>query len=73
MIKISIKTFGVNFDNSKSDKKGECIIKEIHIWKSVRLCLRGTNIIDNQTLSSKLWHMGQILAIPKKDKQFPLK
>ena len=73
MIKISIKIFGVNFDNSKLGKIGEGIIKEIQICKSVRLCLRGKNIIDNQTLLSKLWHMGQILAIPKKNKQFPLK
>ena len=75
MIKISIKILGFNFnnsilDNSKSDKKSEGIAREIHIWNRVRFRLRGKNVIDNQTLSSKLWYMNQ--NIPKKNIQFPL-
>ena len=75
MIKISIKILGFNFsnsilDNSKSDKKIESIAKEIHIWNRVRFSLRGKNVINNQTLLSKLWYIDQ--NIPKKNIQFPL-
>ena len=75
MIKISIKILGFNFsnsilDNSKSDKKIESIAKEIHIWNRVRFSLRGKNVINNQTLLSKLWYIDP--NIPKKNIQFPL-
>ena len=38
--------------------------KKLHIWKRVRLSLRGKNIIINQILS-KLWYIVQIYTIPK--------
>ena len=39
-----------------------------HIWKRVRLSLRGQNIIRNQIFVSKLWYIGQIYIIPKYQK-----
>ena len=53
------RSVGVNFgnsilDNSNWDKISEGIIKKIQIWNRVRLSLRGTKIIVNQILFSKL-------------------
>ena len=39
--------------------------KKIHIWKRVKLSLRGKKIIVNQILFSKLWYIGQLYTIPK--------
>ena len=40
--------------------------KKIHIWKKVKLSLRGKKILINQILFSKLWYMGQIYTISKR-------
>ena len=74
MIKTFIKILEFNFcnsiiNNSKQNKISEGIAKEIHIWNRMRLSLRGKSIIDNKTLSSKLWHIGQFCAIPKYTKK----
>ena len=60
----SIKVLGINFDNfvsnnSNWDKISVNIAKRIHIWKRVRLSLRGKKLIINQILLSKLWYIGQ--------------
>ena len=66
----SIKILGITFDNavpvnSNWDKISANIAKRIHIWKRVRLSLRGRKIIIKQILLSKLWYIGQIYTIPK--------
>ena len=74
MTLISIIILAVNLgdsilDNSKWGKISEDIAKIIHSWNRVRLCLRGKKKVVNQTLSYKLWLIGQICSIPKYTKK----
>ena len=69
MVKIVHQSTYVNFvnsslDNSSYDEISESLTKELHIWNTVRLSLRGKKIIINQRLS-KLWYKVQIYTIPR--------
>ena len=67
----SIRLLGIKFVNpgevefenwSKCEEK---LLKNLHLWKNLRLSLKGKRLVINQLLYSQLWYLSQVMPVPQ--------